>query len=157
MKLIRSRSGDHIHYAARVLPVLRTVVTRLDAELLQSIRHRKGLIHVGVLIDVVAAIELIAHLISAANRWSRLRRHLEMFFVAPCSAPPANVPVDLPVRWIADRAGNQQAQLGSVSSIQRKFRNASLFDDLLKCGSSRIDQFTGSGYRDGFRNEPTCI
>src|SRR5262249_29464819 len=65
VKLIRSGFGYHIDDAACVFPRFCAVVACLQAKLLQRIRHGKWLVDVGVLIDVVAAIELVADLILA--------------------------------------------------------------------------------------------
>ena len=54
--------GDDVHHAARVLAVLSVVVVGFDAELLDCIGHGEGHVDVGVLVDVVAAVEHVVGL-----------------------------------------------------------------------------------------------
>src|SRR5437660_7554922 len=60
MEIIGAGFGDDVNNAARVRSVLRAGVAGLHAEFLKSVRERKGLIDVGVLVHVIAAVELVA-------------------------------------------------------------------------------------------------
>src|SRR6266849_2569868 len=62
MELVRARASDDVHHGAGVLTVLSAVVTGLYAEFLQGIRHGEWLVHVGVLVNIVATVQLIADL-----------------------------------------------------------------------------------------------
>ncbi len=65
MVLIGPGLGNDIDDAARVLPILSSVVAALNAELLERIGKREGCIYIGVLIDVIAAVEQEVCLIGA--------------------------------------------------------------------------------------------
>src|ERR1700733_384618 len=59
VKLVRPGFRDYIDHRARVLSILRAEVAGLHTKLLQRVWHRKGLIHIGVLVYIVSAIQLI--------------------------------------------------------------------------------------------------
>src|SRR5262249_29634322 len=60
MQSIRAGACDNVYYPARILSVFRAVVAGLYAEFLKSVRKGKWLIDIGVLIHIVAAIQLVA-------------------------------------------------------------------------------------------------
>src|SRR5262252_6737268 len=61
VELVGARFGDDVDDSSGILPVLRAVVAGLHAELEQRDGHGKRLIDVGVLVHIIAAIELIIH------------------------------------------------------------------------------------------------
>jgi len=61
VEIICAGLGDDIDDAARVRSVFRAVVAGLHAEFLERIGERKRLIDVGVFVNVVAAVELVAN------------------------------------------------------------------------------------------------
>src|SRR5207244_4391842 len=67
VETVCARLGDDVNDAARVGAVLRAVVAGLDAEFLERVGERKGLIDVGVFVHVVAAVELVADGILAGS------------------------------------------------------------------------------------------
>src|SRR5262245_30379920 len=83
MECIRSGLSDYVHYARRILPVLSGVITRLDAELLQRVRHRQRLIRIAQDIFARDAIQIVTDIIGTApvdrdtnGSWKRFRRTL---------------------------------------------------------------------------------
>lgn len=77
VEVVGARFGDHVHHATRILPVLRAVIARLYAELLERVGERKWLIDVGVLVYVVTAVELVADGILAGAIGRIMLLHLE--------------------------------------------------------------------------------
>ena len=61
VEIICAGLGDNVHDAARVGAIFRAVVAGLYAEFLERVRERKGLIDVGVFVDIVTAVKLIAN------------------------------------------------------------------------------------------------
>src|ERR1700730_3606105 len=62
MELVGTGFSDAVYHSPGVLAVLRAVVARLHAEFLKRVRHRKWLVNIRILVDVIAAIELVADL-----------------------------------------------------------------------------------------------
>src|SRR5262245_110190 len=74
MKTVSPRPRYYVHHRPRVLSVFCAVVAGLNTEFLQSVRHREGLIDVGILVNVVAAVERIAdHVLPRAVGCNRHR------------------------------------------------------------------------------------
>src|SRR5262249_42187905 len=74
VKAVAARSGYDVDYSPGILAVLRAVVAGLHAEFLKRIGHWKGLVYVGVFVNVVSTVELVADLILAgAIRGNRHR------------------------------------------------------------------------------------
>src|SRR5260370_27482887 len=67
MKAVGAGLCDYVHNPTGVFSILRAVVGGLHAEFLQGVRKRKRLVDVGVLIYIVAAIELVADRILAGT------------------------------------------------------------------------------------------
>src|SRR5215469_18175362 len=59
VKAVASRLGDDVYNGPGVLTVLRAIVARLHAEFLKGVGKRERLVDVGVLIHVIAAVQLI--------------------------------------------------------------------------------------------------
>src|SRR5262249_55327723 len=60
--LVAAAAGNDVNDASRVLAVFGVVIAGLDAELLYGVRHGEWGVDVGVLVDVVAAIEEVVRL-----------------------------------------------------------------------------------------------
>src|SRR4029077_14777863 len=65
VEIVGAGLGDDVHDAARVGAVFRAIVAGLDAEFLQGVGERKGLIDVRVFVNVVATVKLVANRILA--------------------------------------------------------------------------------------------
>src|SRR6267142_1357047 len=63
MELVGTGLSDDIHHPAGVLTVLRAVVAGLHTEFLKRIRHWEWLVNIRVLVNVIAAIKLVADLV----------------------------------------------------------------------------------------------
>src|SRR5256885_3572484 len=137
---VSSRFGDHIHDCARILPVFRTVITCLDAEFLKRIRVRKRLIDIGVLVYVVAAIELITDLVLPRTIHIKSDRSGESFSRALVS----------PTAGALNGAGCRESERGSVAAIQWQFCNTCLLDHVLQRRSAGVDLYARACYLDDF-------
>ena len=141
VETVCARLGDDVNDAARVGAVLRAVVAGLDAEFLERVGERKGLIDVGVFVHVVAAVELVADGILAGS------------ICGESDGPGESLGgtlIGTSIRRV-DRSGDKQSQLRGIAAVQRELRNALLFDDLLQDGRRRIHLESIARHRDHFR------
>ncbi len=83
VELVGTGFSDDIHHTAGVLTVLRAVVAGLHTEFLKRIRHWEWLVNIRVLVNVIAAIKLVADLVlprsighDCDRTWERLGRTL---------------------------------------------------------------------------------
>ena len=122
MKIVGAGFGDDIHYRSGVLPVFRTVVTGLDAELLKRVGKRKRLIDVSVFVYVVSAVELVAdHILARAvgrNRDGPGKRLCRALVGASIGR--------------VHSARHEQRELRRVAALQRHLNQTLLFDDLFQ-------------------------
>ncbi len=121
MKAITARLCDDVHYSAGVFPILCAVIARLDAEFLQSIWKRKRLIHVGVFIYVVAAVELIADRILPGPVCRKSHCARERLGCALIRSSIGGV----------HGARDQKCEVRGIPAIQRELGNTLLLDDLI--------------------------
>src|SRR5262249_61495931 len=70
---------DHIDHCPGILAIFRAVIAGLYAELLEGIGIREWLVDVGVLVNIVAAVELITDLVLACTVHCDLYRAGEGF------------------------------------------------------------------------------
>ena len=141
VETVCARLGDDVNDAASVGAVLRAVVAGLDAEFLERVGERKGLIDVGVFVHVVAAVELVADGILAGS------------ICGESDGPGESLGgtlIGTSIRRV-DRSGDKQSQLRGIAAVQRELRNALLFDDLLQDGRRRIHLESIARHRDHFR------
>src|SRR5690348_4744677 len=107
VKVVRSGLGDDVDHRPGVLSILRAVVAGLNAELLKRIRERKWLVDVGVFIDVVAAVELIAdHVLARTIRGDGHRARERLCCALVCSTVGG-----------IHSTGSEQSQLGGIAPV----------------------------------------
>src|SRR5262249_30598183 len=130
-----SRLRYYIDDGACILPVLRAEVARLNAEFLQRIGHRKRLVYVGVLIHVVAAIELIVDcgLTGSVDRYGYRSRLTRTRLIAECRRLKGCV------RRSRNCSGNQCSKRGSIAAIEGKLDHSLLIDHLPERAGAGID------------------
>src|SRR5262249_60023932 len=63
VEAVRAGLGYDVDYSPGILAVRRAVIAGLNAEFLKRVRHGKRLVDVGVLVNVVTAIQLVADLV----------------------------------------------------------------------------------------------
>ena len=120
MKVVTAGLGDDVDHRARVLSVLGGVVTGLHTEFLQRIRKGEGLVDVGVLVHIVAAVELVTHHV-LARAVGRNR---------DCAGKGLGESLVGAAVGRVDRTWRQQRELGGIAPVQRQLGNAGLFDHL---------------------------
>ena len=122
MELITARLGDDVDHPARALAELRVVVAGLYAELLQRVRERERVVHVGHLIHVVAAIQKIVRLVGQRSIHTGNNGNGKCLANALIGS--------IAFGGCVDHAGNQRYERGRISAVQRQIDDACLVDDL---------------------------
>ena len=127
--LVGAAASDDVDHAAGVLAVLGVVVAGLYAELLQDIREWKGRVDVGVLVDVVAAVQHVVHLVGARSVDGHSSNHRERL-----GRPLIDVGAGCD-----DDAGDELGHGCGVTAVQGKIVDALLVDDLGERSGCCID------------------
>src|SRR5262249_27102085 len=132
MELIRAGLGYNIDHSAVGAPILSAVVVGLHAKLLQSVGIRKGIVHVRVVIQVAAAIQLIIHSI-AARTVDRDRLNAGIGTALRRVAFATSVG-----RLQVDCAGSEEHQRSGIPSLERQVGDSALVDCLTQGTAARV-------------------
>ena len=107
VEVVAARLCDDVHDTPGILTVLRAVVACLHTEFLERIRHGEGLVYVGVLIDVITTVELVANLVLARTVGDDCHR----------AGKRLGLPLISSARNRQHRARDQQRQVRSIAAV----------------------------------------